>query len=144
VATSGNHDVRREELRERPVGELLKELATETTTLVRQELELAKAEVREKGRKAGPGIGMWGAAGVVGLGSFGALTAFFVLALDGALPNWAAALIVAAVYAAVAGLLYMRGKERVEEAGSPVPEQTVETLKEDVQWAKHPTTSARR
>jgi len=144
VTTSGNHDVRQEELRERPVGELLKELASETTTLMRQELELAKAEVREKGRKAGPGFGMWGAAGVVGLGSFGALTTFFVLALDGALPNWAAALIVAAVYAAVAGVLYMQGKERVDEAGSPVPEQTVETLKEDVQWAKHPTTSAKR
>ena len=133
-----------DDLRDRPIGELLKQLSQETTTLVRQELELAKAEVREKGRKAGPGFGMWGAAGAVALGSFGALTAFFVLALDGALPNWVAALIVAAVYAAVAGLLYMRGKERVEEAGSPVPEQTVETLKEDVQWAKHPTTSARR
>jgi sugar phosphate permease len=144
VATSGNADVRQEALRERPVGELLKELANETTTLVRQELELAKAEMREKGRKAGPGIGMWGAAGVVALGCFGALTAFFVLALDGALPNWAAALIVAAVYAAVAAVLYLQGKERVDEAGSPVPEQTVETLKEDVQWAKHPTTSARR
>jgi len=144
VTASGNHDVRQEELRERPVGELLKELANETTTLVRKELELAKAEMREKGRKAGPGIGMWGAAGVVALGSFGALTAFFVLALDGAMPNWVAALIVAAVYAAIAGVLYMQGKERVDEAGSPVPEQTVETLKEDVQWAKHPTTSAKR
>ena len=144
MTASGSNDVRQEALRERPVGELLKELASETTTLVRQELELAKAEVREKGRKAGPGFGMWGAAGAVALGSFGALTAFFMLALDGALPNWAAALVVAAVYAAVAGLLYMRGKERVDEAGSPVPEQTVETLKEDVQWAKHPTTSARR
>ena len=72
------------------------------------------------------------------------VTAFLILALDGAMPNWLAALIVGLVYAAVAGLLYLRGKRRVEEAGSPVPEQTVETLKEDVQWAKHPTTSAKR
>ena len=128
-----------QDLREQPVGELLKQLADETTTLMRQELELAKAEMREKGRKAGPGFGMWGAAGVVGLASLGALTAFFVLALDGAMPNWLAALIVAVVYGAIAGLLYARGKKRVGEAGSPVPKQTIESVKEDVQWAKHPT-----
>jgi uncharacterized membrane protein YqjE len=138
VATSNDH-----ELRERPVGELLKQLATETTTLVRQELELAKAEMREKAGKAGPGFGMWGAAGVAALLALGSLTAFLILALDGAMPNWLAALIVGLAYTAVSGFLYLRGKRRVEEAGSPVPEQTVETLKEDVQWAKHPTTSAR-
>jgi len=128
-----------QDLREQPVGELLKQLAGETTTLMRQELELAKAEMREKAGKAGPGFGMWGAAGVVGLASLGALTAFFVLALDGAMPNWLAALIVAVVYGAIAGVLYGRGKRRVDEAGSPVPEQTIESVKEDVQWAKHPT-----
>jgi uncharacterized membrane protein YqjE len=141
VATSS--DPRAEELRERPVGELLKQLANETTTLVKQELELAKAEMREKAGKAGPGVGMWGAAGVTGLLALGSLTAFLILALDGAMPNWLAALIVGLVYAAIAGFLYLRGKQKVEEAGSPVPEQTIETLKEDVQWAKHPTTSAK-
>jgi hypothetical protein len=132
------------DLRERPIGELMRELATETTTLVRQELELAKAEVREKGRKAGPGFGMVGAAGAVGLLALGALTAFFILALDGALPNWAAALIVAAVYGAIAAVLYFQGREKVKEAGPPVPEKTVETVKEDVEWAKNPTRSAGR
>jgi uncharacterized membrane protein YqjE len=132
------------DLREQPTGELLKQLASETTTLVRQELELAKAEMREKGRKAGPGFGMWGAAGVVSLAALGALTAFFILALDGALPNWAAALIVAAVYGGIAAVLYARGKQRVDEAGSPAPKQTIETVKEDVEWAKHPTKSASR
>jgi uncharacterized membrane protein YqjE len=141
VATSS--EPRAEELRERPVAELLKQLANETTTLVKQELELAKAEMREKAGKAGPGVGMWGAAGVTGLIALGSLTAFLILALDGAMPNWLAALIVGLVYAAIAGVLYLRGKQKVEEAGSPVPEQTVETLKEDVQWAKHPTTSAK-
>jgi uncharacterized membrane protein YqjE len=130
-------------MRERPVGELLKQLANETTTLVRQELELAKAEMREKASKAGPGVGMWGAAGVIAVVALGSLTAFLILALDGVMANWLAALIVGLVYSAIAGLLYVRGKKRVEEAGSPVPEQTIETLKEDVQWAKHPTTSAR-
>jgi uncharacterized membrane protein YqjE len=131
------------DLRDRPVGELLKQLAGETTTLVRQELELAKAEMREKAGKAGPGFGMWGAAGITALLALGSLTAFLILALDGALPNWLAALIVGFVYAVIAGLLYLRGKQRVDEAGSPVPEQTIETIKEDVQWAKHPTTSAK-
>jgi uncharacterized membrane protein YqjE len=131
------------ELRDQSVSELLKRLAHETTTLVRQELDLAKAEMREKVEKAGAGVGMWGGAGVAGLLALGSLTAFLILALDGAMPNWLAALIVGLVYAAIAGLLYLRGKQRVEEAGSPIPEQTIETVKEDVQWAKHPTTSAK-
>jgi uncharacterized membrane protein YqjE len=134
---------RADELHDRPIGELLKQLANETTTLVRQELDLAKAEMREKAGKSGPAFGMWGAAGATGLLALGSLTAFLILALDGAMPNWLAALIVGLVYAAVAGVLYLRGKRRVEEAGSPVPEKTIETMKEDVQWAKHPTTSAK-
>jgi uncharacterized membrane protein YqjE len=133
-----------EQLREQPIGELLKQLATETTTLVRQELDLAKAEMREKGKKAGPGFGMIGAAGGVALLALGALTACLILALDGVMPNWAAALIVAVVYGAVAAVLYTRGKEKVDDVGSPAPRQTIETVKEDVQWAKHPTTSAER
>jgi uncharacterized membrane protein YqjE len=132
-----------EELHDRPIGELLKQLANETTTLVRQELDLAKAEMREKAGKAGPGFGMWGAAGLTALLALGSLTAFLILALDGVMPNWLAALIVGLVYAAVAGVLYVSGKQRVEEAGSPVPQKTIETVKEDVEWAKHPTTSAR-
>ena len=131
------------DLRERPVAELLKQLANETTTLVRQELDLAKAEMREKAGKVGAGAGMWGTAGAAALLALGALTAFLILALDGVMPSWLAALIVGIAYAAIAGFLYLRGKRRVEEAGSPVPEQTVETLKEDAQWAKHPTTSAK-
>lgn len=137
-------DSRQEALHEQPIGELLKQLAHETTTLVRQELELAKAEMREKAGKAGPGFGMIGAAGGVALLALGALTAFFVLALDGELPNWLAALIVAIVYGAVAAVLYMRGKEKVDDAGSPAPRQTIETVKEDLEWAKHPTTSGKR
>jgi uncharacterized membrane protein YqjE len=135
------HNGEADELRDRPIGELLKDLASEMTTLLRQEIELAKTEFAEKGRKAGPGFGMWGAAGVVGLLALGALTAFFILALDGVMPNWLAALVVAAVYGAIAAVLYLSGKQRVEEAGPAKPEKTIETLKEDVEWAKHPTRS---
>jgi uncharacterized membrane protein YqjE len=141
ASTDTNH---REQLHEQPIGELLKELASETTTLVKQELELAKAEMREKGRKAGPGFGLIGAAGAVALLAAGTLTAFLVLALDGVMPNWLAALIVALVYGAIAGLLYVQGMEKVDDVGSPAPRQTIETVKEDVEWAKHPTTSVRK
>ncbi|HEY0414816.1 MAG TPA: phage holin family protein [Gaiellaceae bacterium] len=134
----------RQDLHEQPVADLLKQLATETTTLVRQELDLAKAEMKEKGRKAGPAVGLIGAAGAVALLAAGALTAFLILALDGVMPNWLAALIVAAVYGAIAGGLYLRGKEKVDDAGSPAPRQTIESVKEDVEWAKHPTRSAAR
>jgi uncharacterized membrane protein YqjE len=133
-----------ERLREQPIGELLKQLASEMTTLVRQELDLAKAEMREKGKQAGPGFGMIGAATGVGLLALGALTAFFILALDGAMPNWLAALVVTLAYAAIAAVLYLRGKEKVDGAGSPAPRQTIQSVKEDVQWAKHPTTSAKK
>jgi uncharacterized membrane protein YqjE len=125
-----------EDLRQEPIGELLKRLSNETTQLVRQELELAKAELSEKGKRAGLGAGMFGAAGVTGLLSLGALTACLVLALNHAVADWLAALIVAAVWAAVAAVLAVRGRDKVQEATPPVPEQTIETVKEDVQWAK--------
>jgi uncharacterized membrane protein YqjE len=137
-------DTRDTDLRQEPIGELLKRLSQETTQLVRQELDLAKAEFAEKGKKAGVGAGMFGAAGVMGLLSLGALTACLILALDHAMANWLAALIVAAVWAAPAGVLALRGREKVQEATPPVPEQTVETVKEDVQWAKTQKQSVRR
>jgi uncharacterized membrane protein YqjE len=132
------------DLRERPIGELLKQLSQETTTLVKQELDLAKAEVAEKGAKAGKGVGMFGGAGVVGLLALGSFTAFLIMLLDGAMPNWAAALVVTAVYAAIAGVLALQGRNKVKEATPPVPEQAVESVKEDVQWAKTQTQSGRR
>ena len=132
-----------DDLKERPLGELLKQLSQETATLVKQELDLAKAEVAETGKKAGLGAGLVGAAGIVGFLALGAFTATLILVLDTFLPAWVAALIVTIVYAAVAGVLGMRGKEKVKEIAPPAP-QTVETVKEDIQWAKHPTRSAER
>jgi MFS family permease len=131
------------DLRERPIGDLLKQLSQETTTLVRQELDLAKAEMAEKGKQAGKGAGMFGGAGVVGFLALGALTAALILALDTAMDGWLAALIVGVVYAAVAGVLALTGRKEVQQATPPIPEQTVETVKEDVQWAKTQTPSAR-
>ncbi len=121
---------------DRPVGDLLRELSEQTTTLVRQELELAKLELAEKGKRAGIGVGMFGGAGVVGLYAVGALTACFILALATAVTGWLAALIVAVVYGAVAGVLALSGRSKVQQAGSPMPEQTTESVKEDVQWTK--------
>lgn len=131
-------------LRDRPLGEVAGDLTRDLSLLVRQEIELAKAELKEKGRVAGPGLGMIGGAGVTGLMAAGALTAFLILVLSIFLPEWSSALIVGAVLAAVTYVLVKQGKERVEKAGSPVPEQTIETVKEDVEWAKTRATSARK
>ena len=132
-----------EDLHERPLGDLLKQLSQETATLVRQEIELAKAEVATTGKRAGIGAGMVGAAGIVGFLALGAFTAFLILALSTFMPAWLAALIVTLVYGAVAGVLAMRGKDKVKEATPPAP-QTVETVKEDIEWAKNPTRSVKR
>jgi hypothetical protein len=131
------------ELRERPLGEVAKALTRDVSLLVRQEIDLAKAEMAEKGRAAAPGLGMFGGAGIVALCAAGALTAFFVLVFSVFLPEWAAALMVGAVLAAAAYVLVRQGKERVADAGKPVPEQTIETVKEDVEWVKTRATSAR-
>jgi hypothetical protein len=132
------------DLRERPIGELLKQLSEETTRLVHQELELAKAELTQKGRQAGLGAGLFGAAGAIGLLAAAALTACFILALDAVIPAWLAALIVAVVYGAVAAVLALRGRDRVKQAVPPVPEQTIETVKEDMEWAKTQMPSAKK
>ena len=129
-------DPQNSDLRQEPIGELLKRLSNETTQLIRQELELAKAELAEKGKTAGLGAGMFGAAGVTALLGLGALTACLILALNHAVADWLAALIVAAVWTAAAGVLALRGRDKVQEASPPIPEQTVETVKKDVQWAK--------
>ena len=122
--------------RHQSTAELLKQLSTETTTLVRQELELAKAEMAEKGKEAGKGTGMFGAAGVVGLLALGALTAFLIAVLDTAMETWLAALIVTVAYGVIAGVLALTGKGRLKNAGPPVPEQTQDNVKEDVRWVK--------
>ena len=125
-----------EDLRDRSLGELLRQLSEQTTRLVHQELELAKAELQQKGKEAGAGAGMFGGAGALGLAALGALTACFILALDLIMPAWLGALIVAVVYGIIAFVLVKQGQARMKRAVPPVPEQTIETVKEDVEWAK--------
>jgi Putative Actinobacterial Holin-X, holin superfamily III len=138
------HDRTQDELRDRPTGDLLKQLSQETTTLVRQELELAKAEMAQKGKQAGVGAGMFGGAGVSALLGLGAFTAAAIAALDAAMPLWLAALILGLVWLAIAGVLALQGKSKVQAASPPVPEQTQESVKEDVEWAKTQAKSGKR
>jgi hypothetical protein len=130
-------------LRDRPTGELLKDLSDHTTTLVKQEMELAKAELQEKGKQAGMGAGMFGGAGLFGLGAFAALTACLIAALDQVMEIWLAALVVAVAYAVIAAVLAITGKNKVKQAVPPVPEQAKESVKEDMTWAKTQARSGR-
>jgi uncharacterized membrane protein YqjE len=132
------------DLHDSSIGDLLKRLSQETSALVRQELELAKAEATEKGKQAGKGAGMLGGAGVAGLLALGTLSATVVLLLNHAMADWLAALIVTVVWGAIAGVLALRGRDQLKDAGPPVPEQTVQTVKEDVRWAKNRTRSGSR
>jgi len=124
------------DLREQPIGDLLKQLSQETTTLVRQELELAKAEMTVKAKEGGKGAGFLGGAGVAGLLTLGALTATVIGLLDTGMKFWLAALIVTLIWGAVAAVLALQGRNKLKEATPPVPEQTQDSVKEDVAWAK--------
>ena len=128
---------------DRPVGELVKQLSEQTSTLVRKELELARAEMTEKGKAAGVGAGMFGGAALAGLLAVGALTACLILALAQVMDAWLAALIVAAGYGALAGVLALTGKSKVEEATPLLPEQTKESVRQDVEEVKERAKAAR-
>jgi uncharacterized membrane protein YqjE len=129
---------------DKALGSLLRDLSQQTATLVRQEIELAKAEVREQVKKAALGGGMFVGAAVMGLATLGALTALLIIVLSLVLPAWLAALIVTVIYAAVAAGFAMQGRAKMRQAAPPVPEQTMETIKEDVQWVKDRKRSADR
>jgi MFS family permease len=129
---------------DRSLADLARQLSLQTTELARHEVELANAELRVKGKRAGIGAGMFSGAGALGFYALGALTAAIIAGIAEALPVWAAALIVAAVYGAVAGILALRGKRKVEEATPPMPEQTVRSVKEDVRYTKQRAQEARR
>jgi hypothetical protein len=132
------------DLRERPIGELFGKLSAETSTLIRQEMALARAELTEKGKEAGKGAGFFGGAGALGLLGAGAITAAIILLLDLAIAAWLAALIVGLVEVAIAAFLGLQGRDRIQAATPPVPEETVDTVKEDVEWAKTRARSAQR
>ncbi|MFL5820476.1 MAG: phage holin family protein [Solirubrobacteraceae bacterium] len=118
------------------VGELVRQLSEQATRLARQEVELARVELGAKGRRAGLGAGMFGAAGLVGLFGLGALTAGLILVVATQLDAWLAAFIVAGGYALLVGILALIARVKVRQATPPVPEQAGESVKEDVEWAK--------
>lgn len=129
---------------DRSVAELMKQLSDQTATLVRQELDLAKAELSIKGKKAGLGAGMFGGASLLGVYALGALIACAILALALAVTGWLAALIVAAVLGAIGGVLALIGRKKVKQGVPPTPEQTIESVKEDVAWTKQRAQEGRR
>ena len=132
-----------DELRQESFGELLTGLASDTSLLVKQEIELAKVELSAKAKQAGKGAGLLVAAGVIGLLALMTLTILLIVILDAFLELWLAVLIVLVLWSALAAVLGLSGKKKLQEAAPPVPEMTTQTLKEDVQWAKNPTQSAR-
>ena len=116
---------------------LLRELGDELATLVRQEIALAKVELSEKLKPAEAAAGMFSGTVVLGLGAFGALTTFLIAGIAAlGLQVWAAALIVTVVYGIVAYVLAQSGKKKLQQAAPLVPEQTAQSVKEDIEWAK--------
>ena len=136
MESQANHD--------HSLADLARQLSNQTTELVHHEVELAKAELRDKGKRAGLGAGMFGGAGALGLYALGALTAAIIAGIAEALPVWASALIVAALYGAIAGILALRGKKKVQQATPPLPEETVQSVKEDVRYTKQRAQEARQ
>jgi uncharacterized membrane protein YqjE len=131
------------DLRERSVPELVKDLSSQTSTLVRKEIELAKAELQDQAKSAGKGAGMLGGAAVAAVLMLGALTATLIALLDDTMATWVAALIATALWAVIALVLAKAGQKALQHA-TPPGRQTVETVKEDIQWAKNPTGSEPR
>ncbi len=123
---------------DRSLGELFAELAQETSTLVRQEVNLAKTEVSQKASRAGKHIGTLAAGGAVAYAGLLAILAGVIVLLDEVMPLWLSALLVGLVVAGVGYFLIRRGLDALKREDL-APRQTIETLKEDQQWAKDQT-----
>ena len=140
MAEQGNNNL----ASEASMAELVRQLSDQTTLLARQEVALAKAELVEKGKRAGVGAGMFGGAGLVGAYAVGAFVAAAILGLATAVDGWLAAVIVGLVLAAVAGVLALVGKNRVQEATPPLPEEAISSAKQDVETVKARAQEGRR
>ena len=114
------------------MAELVQRLSQQTATLVRQEMHLAQAELKQKGKRAGTGAGLLGAAGVIGLAALGALVAALILALGEVVDMWVSAFIVAGGLAVVGAIVASAGKAQVSEAVPPKPEAAIESVQADV------------
>ncbi len=121
---------------ERSTGELVKSLSEQVSVLVRDELKLAQLEMTRKGKQAGTGIGMLGGSGLIALYGVGCLLACAIIALSGVVAAWLAALIVGAALLAAAAVAALVGKGRLQKATPPVPQETVDSIKSDVEEIK--------
>jgi len=124
---------------DRPTGELVKELSEQLSRLVRDELRLAQLEMTRKGKQAGLGIGLFAGSGGIAVYGLGCLIACAVIAIATVLAAWLAALIVGAALLLVAGMAALAGKGRLSKATPPVPEETIGSLKADVDEIKERT-----
>jgi hypothetical protein len=122
----------------RSLGDLFSTLANQTSTLVRQEVDLAKTEITQKVTRAGRGAGTIGAGAVLALGGYLALVATLIIVLDLFMPLWLAALVVGALLAGIGYALIQQGLNALKRV-DPTPRQTIATLKDDVAWAKEQT-----
>ena len=122
---------------EQSTAELVQQASEQVSRLVRDEIALAKAELTEKGKHAGIGVGLFGGGGVLALYGVGALIATLIVVLDLLMPLWLAALIVTVVLFAVAGVLALLGKKQVTKAVPPQPTEAVSSVKADVDEVKH-------
>ena len=120
---------------ERPLGELFSDLANETSSLVRNEVALAKIELTQKATEIGKNIGFLAVGGAIGYAAFLAMAAALIMLLAKVMPAWAAALIIAFLVAGTAWLLIGSALSKLQQT-KLTPEQTVETLKEDAEWIK--------
>jgi uncharacterized membrane protein YqjE len=136
------HGTEHPESYDRSFGDLLKDLVTDLSVLVRQEIALARVEMTEKAKLYARTSALMIVAVVLAVFAVGVLTACIILAIHLALAAWLAALIVGAAYLLIAGILVLVGVARLKQAGKPVPEQTIETIKEDVSWARQQARSA--
>jgi uncharacterized membrane protein YqjE len=127
-----------EEVQETSVGELIGNISSDLSTLFRQEVELAKVELKTEASKAGKAAGMLGAAGVAGFFVLALLSTALVAALSNVMDTGWAALIVAVIWGIVGAVLYANGRKKLKTV-DPTPRRTVDTLKEDAQWLKNPT-----
>ena len=133
---TAQHGAPEGQTQDQTLGALVHQLTQQVPELIRSEMRLAQAEVAQKGKRAGVGIGMFSVAGLLAFFAFGSIVATAILALSLVVDAWLAALIVALVLLAGAAVAGLVGKSKVAEAGPPAPERAIQGLKEDIATVK--------
>jgi hypothetical protein len=124
---------------DRPIGDLAKQLSEQVSRLVREELRLAELEMTQKGKRLGVGAAMFGSGGAVALYGVATVLAAAILLLAKVIPAWGSALVVGGVLFAISATLAVLGRKQVRGAAPPVPRQTVDSVKADVEEIKERT-----